>query len=120
MGVSNKFIEKFLLVYIIFMVFLCVFYYVDSNLLDIVNFEKLIYIITETCIVDVILTVENIINEPMFNLVMQTFFIVIISSWSRAAGPRSRVDFLSDITWKKILFLIVLGLLLIVVVHLFI
>ena len=69
---------------------------------------------------DTILSIENVLNDPMFNMVIQMFFIVIISSWSRAAGPRSRVDFLSDITWKKILFLIVLGLLLIVLVHLYI
>lgn len=69
---------------------------------------------------DMILTLENVLNDPMFNMIVQMFFIVIISSWSRAAGPRSRVDFLSDITWKKILFLIVLGLLLIVLVHLYI
>ena len=65
------------------------------------------------------LAIENLLNESMFNLVMQMFFIVVISSWSRAAGPRSRVDFLSDITWKKILFFIVLVLLVSAVIHLF-
>ena len=102
------------------MVLLSAYYYIDSHLLELIDLEKLAAFIKESAYNDVVLTVENIINEPMFNLVMQTYFIVIISSWSRAAGPRSRVDFLSDFTWKKILFLIVLGLLLIVVVNLFI
>ena len=47
---------------------------------------------------DTLLVINNLINEPMFNLIVQAFFIIIMSSWSRAAGPRARVDFLSDLT----------------------
>jgi hypothetical protein len=78
--VSNKFIEKFLLFYSVFMVLLSAYYYFDNHLFEFVDLEKLAAFISESSQNDVVLSVENIINEPMFNLVMQTFFIVVISS----------------------------------------
>lgn len=34
--------------------------------------------------------------------ICQVFFIVIITIWARAAGPRFRLDQLASLTWKKL------------------
>lgn len=91
---------------------------INQEMSLILTFWNLLY--ENSVLTEEVLTVKCLIQEPLFNTVMQTFFIIVMSSWSRAAGPRARVDFLSDLTWKKILFLIVLSLLLIISVNLFI
>lgn len=44
---------------------------------------------------------QNIILSYL-NFVTQVFFVVIITIWTRAAGPRFRLDQLVNITWKDI------------------
>ena len=42
---------------------------------------------------------DHIFNVPIF-FVLQTMFLVIISVWARAVGPRMRMDQLSQLVWK--------------------
>lgn len=42
---------------------------------------------------------DHIFNVPIF-FVLQTIFLVIISVWARAVGPRVRMDQLSQLVWK--------------------
>lgn len=42
---------------------------------------------------------DHIFNVPIF-FVLQTMFLVIISVWARAVGPRMRMDQLSQFVWK--------------------
>lgn len=116
----KKFLKLFLTAYFFISLGVYTYYYIQGKQIEVDTTLKLLDIIEAQSDKGMVLSLENVLNDPMFNTIVQMFFIVIISSWSRAAGPRSRVDFLSDITWKKILFLIVLGLLLIVLVHLYV
>ena len=46
------------------------------------------------------------ITRGYSTFILQVLFIILVSIWSRAAGPRMRPDQLSDITWKEFFVLI--------------
>jgi hypothetical protein len=48
-----------------------------------------------------VIELSTISNHLTF--LIQVFFLVVISIWARAAGPRFRVDQLSNLTWKNLL-----------------
>jgi len=61
---------------------------------------------------------DHIFNVPIF-FVLQTIFLVIISVWARAVGPRVRMDQLSQFVWKDFVPSLTLILILILIIMLF-
>jgi len=61
---------------------------------------------------------DHIFNVPIF-FVLQTIFIVIMSVWARAVGPRMRMDQLSHLVWKDFVPSLTLILLAILVITIF-
>lgn len=58
---------------------------------------------------------DHIFNVPIF-FVLQTIFLVIISVWARAVGPRMRMDQLSQFVWKDFVPSLTLILILILII----
>lgn len=61
---------------------------------------------------------DHIFNVPIF-FVLQTMFLVIITVWARAVGPRMRMDQLSQFVWKDFVPSLTLILLTILIIMLF-
>jgi hypothetical protein len=49
------------------------------------------------------MVIERFIIVCHLTFLLQVFGCVVISIWARAAGPRFRVDQLSNLTWKNLL-----------------
>ena len=61
---------------------------------------------------------DHIFNVQIF-FVLQTMFLVIITVWARAVGPRMRMDQLSQFVWKDFVPSLTLILLTILIIMLF-
>lgn len=61
---------------------------------------------------------DHIFNVPIF-FVLQTIFLVIISVWARAVGPRMRMDQLSQFVWKDFVPSLTLILIVILIIMIF-
>lgn len=61
---------------------------------------------------------DHLLNVPIF-FVLQTMFLVIITVWARAVGPRMRMDQLSQFVWKDFVPSLTLILLVVLIIMLF-
>jgi|688.fasta_scaffold01794_17 NADH:ubiquinone oxidoreductase subunit H len=61
---------------------------------------------------------DHIFNVPIF-FVLQTIFLVIMSVWARAVGPRMRMDQLSQLVWKDFVPSLTLILIVILIITVF-